>query len=82
MGYGHSVLGLQFSDSFLTCLIMCVGFSVDYCAHVVIAYSNGGHTRNSGRRKQLVGSESSETLDDKEGEDSTKSKLRYTLQVQ
>jgi hypothetical protein len=85
-GYSASVLGLQFSFSFVTSLIICLGFSVDYCAHVVIAYLTGGlgHTASAGQHGNH-GQPSNKCGAVQEPCDvanaGTRSKLYYTFQV-
>ena len=71
VGYGYPVMGLEFTSSWVTSLIMCIGFSVDYCAHVVVAYLSYG--------KEETGREPDATECPKNT--TSRDKLVYTLQV-
>jgi predicted RND superfamily exporter protein len=79
MGYGYQVMGLELTSSLVNSLIMCIGFSVDYCAHVVVAYlsvgkEGHGHGHSSRSEPGIASTTSPKTP-------SSKEKLAYTLQV-
>jgi hypothetical protein len=77
---------LQFTGPFVTSLIISVGFSVDYCAHVVVAYLNGG-CRKDDPPAEIVNDERRDDAPatnniSKDGIAVTsRSKLLYTFQV-
>jgi hypothetical protein len=86
MGYSASVLGLQFTTSYVTSLIMSVGFSVDYCAHVVIAYRSAGiadsaHSTRNSNKLEVGDAPPSQQPSDCATASTTRSKLSYTFQV-